>query len=472
MLTQEPTTTVHGRAHAPTSVRNGQQGLLEIVRSVADPAVALGCLGLSLLAYGDLLDGADVVLAALTFLLTFPSRVPFSRRPQNLLRAVFGSWAVVACVLLALGFVTGYIERFDRGAMITWLAITPVAQIIVHWYSPLWLHRLVAMREHHNVVIVGANDLGLSFARSVSRDPLAHTRVLAFFDDRTPARVGDTGVAPLAGKIADVGRFVRENRVDQIYVALPMASQPRILDLLEDLRDSTASIYFMPDIFMFDLIQARVDTLNGYPVVAVCESPFQGTRGLVKRAIDIAVASVALLLTGPAMLVIALAIRMDSPGPAIFRQRRFGLDGQEIVVYKFRSMTVTEDGDKAYKQVARNDSRVTRIGAFLRRSSLDELPQFINVLQGRMSVVGPRPHAIAVNDQYRKLIPGYMIRHKVRPGITGWAQVNGYRGGDELPLMQKRIEHDLEYLRNWSPWLDLQIIARTVTVVFRDPTAY
>ena len=170
--------------------------------------------------------------------------------------------------------------------------------------------------------------------------------------------------------------------------------------------------------------------------------------------------------------MIAIAIRLDSPGPVIFKQRRFGLDGREIVVYKFRSMTVTEDGHQQYKQVQVNDSRVTRVGKVLRRTSLDELPQFINVLQGRMSVVGPRPHAIAVNDQYRKLIPGYMIRHKVRPGITGWAQVNGYRGGDDLDLMSKRIQYDLDYLRTWSIWLDIRIIIRTVAVVFRDDSAY
>ena len=276
----------------------------------------------------------------------------------------------------------------------------------------------------------------------------------------------------LVGPIEHTAAYVKAHGIEQIFIALPMSSQPRIRKLLEDLRDTTASIHFLPDVFVFDMIQARIDTVGGMPVVTVCESPFQGVAGIVKRASDVALATVALLMTLPLMLPIAAAIRLESRGPVIFRQRRYGMDGREIIVWKFRTMTVLEDGDATYRQVARNDERVTRVGRFLRRSSLDELPQFFNVLQGRMSVVGPRPHAVAVNEQYRKLIPGYMIRHKIRPGITGLAQVNGYRGGDDLPGMQKRVEYDLLYLRNWSIGLDLRIVMQTVGVVFGDRKAY
>jgi putative colanic acid biosynthesis UDP-glucose lipid carrier transferase len=172
------------------------------------------------------------------------------------------------------------------------------------------------------------------------------------------------------------------------------------------------------------------------------------------------------------MLATALAVRVSSPGPIIFRQRRYGLYGEEIIVYKFRSMTVAEDGDKVV-QARRGDQRVTKVGGFLRRTSLDELPQFINVLQGRMSIVGPRPHAVAHNEQYRKLIKGYMLRHKVKPGITGWAQVNGLRGETAtLDRMEARIQYDLDYLRNWSVWLDLWIILRTVKVVLTRENAF
>src|SRR6185436_12712671 len=258
-----------------------------------------------------------------------------------------------------------------------------------------------------------------------------------------------------------------------IYIALPMASQPRILRLLEDLRDTTASIYFVPDIFVSDLIQARVDSLGGLPVVAVCETPFYGFNGAVKRLSDVAFAGLILTLIAPLLLAIAIGVKRSSPGPILFKQRRYGVDGRKIVVYKFRSMTVAEDGD-VVRQATRNDSRITPFGAFLRRTSLDELPQFINVLQGRMSVVGPRPHAVAHNELYRKLIRGYMIRHKVKPGITGLAQVNGLRGEtDTVEKMKARIDYDLAYLRSWSLLLDLQIILKTVVVVLgKDKNAY
>jgi putative colanic acid biosynthesis UDP-glucose lipid carrier transferase len=298
------------------------------------------------------------------------------------------------------------------------------------------------------------------------------TRFAGYFDDRAAGRLQSLPAAHNLGALSRLADYARTHRVDVIYIALPMASQPRILKLLEDLRDTTASIYFVPDIFVSDLIQARVDSIGGLPVVAVCETPFYGFNGFAKRVSDIVLASLILALIAPLMAVIAAGVKLSSPGPALFKQRRYGVDGRKIVIYKFRTMTVAEDGD-VVRQATRNDSRVTRFGAFLRRTSLDELPQFINVLQGRMSVVGPRPHAVAHNEMYRKLIRGYMIRHKVRPGITGLAQVNGYRGETEtVEKMKLRIEHDLAYLRNWSLLLDLQIILKTVAVVLGNKNAY
>jgi len=251
-----------------------------------------------------------------------------------------------------------------------------------------------------------------------------------------------------------------------------MASQPRILQVLDELKDTTASIFFVPDMFVTDLIKGRTGSVCGMPVISVCETPFTGSNGLVKRLSDIVLSVVILLLISPLLLVVAAAVKLSSPGPVIFRQRRYGLDGKQILVYKFRSMTVTEDGSSV-QQATKNDNRITPLGAFLRKTSIDELPQFINVLQGRMSIVGPRPHAVAHNEMYRKLIKGYMVRHKVKPGITGWAQVNGYRGEtDTLDKMEGRIEYDLDYLRNWSLWLDLYIIAKTIRLVFKDHQAY
>ena len=251
-----------------------------------------------------------------------------------------------------------------------------------------------------------------------------------------------------------------------------MRNIQRVSDLLEKLHDSTASIYFVPDVFVFDLIQCRTGDIDGVPIVALRETPFQGTQGVVKRVSDYILASIILVLTSPVLLGIALAIKLTSPGSVIFKQRRYGLDGREIIVYKFRSMTVSEDSDEVI-QATKDDERVTKVGAILRKYSLDELPQFINVLQGRMSVVGPRPHAIAHNEEYRPLIKGYMVRHKVNPGITGLAQVMGYRGETAtVEAMKKRVDYDLEYLRNWSITLDLRIIMKTIKIVLTDKMAY
>jgi putative colanic acid biosynthesis UDP-glucose lipid carrier transferase len=321
-------------------------------------------------------------------------------------------------------------------------------------------------------VIAGANELGRKLAARLRADPLLGIRFAGYFDDRAPGRLQSIVPRENLGSLTALADYARANPIDVIYIALPMASQPRILKLLEDLRDTTTSIYFVPDIFVADLIQARVGSIGGLPVVAVCESPFYGFNGVVKRISDFVLAAIILLLVSPLMIAIAAGVKLSSRGPVLFKQRRYGLDGKRIVVYKFRSMSVTEDGDMV-RQATRDDTRVTKFGGFLRRTSLDELPQFINVLQGRMSIVGPRPHAVAHNEMYRKLIRGYMIRHKVKPGITGLAQVNGLRGETQtVEKMKARIDYDLSYLRNWSLLLDLQIILKTIVVVLQKQNAY
>jgi putative colanic acid biosynthesis UDP-glucose lipid carrier transferase len=246
----------------------------------------------------------------------------------------------------------------------------------------------------------------------------------------------------------------------------------RVVALLDDLKDTTCSIYYLPDIVVFDLIQSRTLDILGVPAVAMCETPFYGYRGVMKRLTDVVLGSLVLVGLSPLMVLIAIVVRVTSPGPVIFKQRRYGLDGREIMVYKFRTMTVAEDGAEI-RQASKNDHRTTPIGRALRRYSLDELPQLINVLQGQMSLVGPRPHAVAHNEQYRKLIKGYMIRHKVLPGITGLAQINGCRGETtSLEAMEARIRFDLDYLRNWSPLLDLRILFVTALRLLRDEKAY
>ena len=372
-------------------------------------------------------------------------------------------------LLVLLGWASRTLAVFDQRMLLTWALATPAALFAAHQALPRLLPRLLAAEGlRKTAVIAGANDLGRGLAARLSANPLHGVRVAGFFDDRSATRINEKVVGAL-GTLPD---YVRAHAIDIIYIALPMASQPRILKLLDELCDTTASVYLVPDIFLFDLIQARMDHIGGLPVVAVCETPFYGLNGLIKRASDMLFSLAILILISPLLVAIAIGIKRSSPGPILFKQRRYGVDGRKIVVYKFRTMTVVEDGE-VIKQATKNDERITRFGAFLRRTSADELPQFINVLQGRMSVVGPRPHAVAHNELYRKLIRGYMIRHKVRPGITGFAQVHGYRGETEtVEKMKARIEYDLAYLRNWSLLLDLQIILKTIVVVLKKQNAY
>ncbi|HUJ00399.1 MAG TPA: undecaprenyl-phosphate glucose phosphotransferase [Usitatibacter sp.] len=445
-----------------------------LVRMLTEALVAVATLAACAAWFGARFDGPYIILSLLVFSLTFPGRVPRGTSATAVAREVLGGWVLAVVLLLMLGWATRTIGSFDGRVLAAWVGITPLALVTAHLATPLVLPRMLAAEGMQRVAVVaGAGALGRRLAERIAGAPELGIRVAGYFDDRAPNRLAGLEPARLLGGLDQLPDYAKKHRVDLIYVTLPMASQPRIVKLLDELHDTTASVYFTPDIFIFDLIQGRMDSIGGIPVLAVCETPFSGMNGVVKRASDIVLASMILALIAPILAAIALGVKLSSPGPVLFRQRRYGLDGREIVVYKFRSMTVTEDGP-VVRQATRNDSRVTRFGAFIRRTSLDELPQFVNVLQGRMSIVGPRPHAIAHNETYRKLIKSYMVRHKVRPGITGWAQVNGLRGETEtVEKMKARIEYDLDYLRNWSLGLDLAIIWKTVFVVFKKPeTAY
>jgi putative colanic acid biosynthesis UDP-glucose lipid carrier transferase len=468
-----PALSLHATRETRTRLLRSPPGAGPLALAALDPLVAIATLAAAVSVFGAGFDGAFVILALLVFAMTFPGGLTRHRQDSgDLMLEIVAGWVAVVGLLALLGWATQTLDAFDERVILAWALATPLALFAAHRLLPRVMPRVLATQGLEKVaVIAGANDLGRRLAERL-HDPMLGTRLAGYFDDRGARRLQDLPAAENLGDLSQVAEYARAQRVDVIYIALPMASQPRILRLLEDLRDTTASIYFVPDIFVSDLIQARVDSIGGIPVVAVCESPFYGFNGFVKRASDLIFGTAILLLASPLMLAIAIGVKLSSPGPILFKQRRYGLDGRKIVVYKFRSMTVAEDGD-VVRQATRNDSRVTRFGAFLRRTSLDELPQLINVLQGRMSVVGPRPHAVAHNEIYRKLIRGYMIRHKVRPGITGLAQVTGWRGETEtVEKMKGRIEMDLAYLRSWSLLLDLEIMLKTLVVVLSRQNAY
>ena len=472
-------------SEALSFTRSFSIALLALLEAMAPPAVSVGLLyGLCVL-YGAEFRGFFVALgilvAALSVLLPPPRpRQPVQQPPLlsptwPLAGRVLARWMVIVAVLLAIGFVTKYSADFSRKVVLTWIVVTPAVLILVMlclnelrrrlMYDPAMVRR---------VAFAGCNDISFALARRLGESgELSGLKVEGFFDDRNVERLGMPGArSRLLGRLPELAAFVKRRSIDVVFVALPVRHIQRVMQLLDELRDTTVSIYYVPDIFAFDLIQARSGELFGIPVVALCETPFCGYRGVVKRFTDIVLAISILVIAAPLMLALAVMVRMSSPGPIIFAQRRYGLDGREITVWKYRTMTVQEDGAQIV-QATREDTRITAVGRFMRRYSLDELPQLFNVLQGRMSLVGPRPHAVAHNEEYRKLIKGYMVRHKVPPGMTGLAQVNGCRGETaRVEDMQARVNYDLEYLRKWTPLLDLKILVLTAVRLLRDEKAY
>ncbi|MEP6883770.1 MAG: undecaprenyl-phosphate glucose phosphotransferase [Gammaproteobacteria bacterium] len=453
--------------------------MLAVIQAVMPAMVAVASLYATITLFGKVFDRSSeaiVVVAVLCLVLIQPPREVTTQQTTPRLSAVgdvIFRWLLLLGVMLIVGYVTKSLVDYPRRVFITWAVVTPLALIVVTLLMQDLMHRfLVNAYDNRKAIFAGYNNSSLELARRLRNNPVMRLQVSGFFDDRSPDRLGMESDAKLIGTLNDLAKYVKEHGTDVIFIALPIRHLKRVMNLLDDLRDTTASIYYVPDVFVFDLIQARSGEIHGIPVVAMCETPFYGYRGVMKRLIDIGLSVTVLLLFAPLLVVIAILVKLSSPGPIIFKQRRYGLDGREISVYKFRTMSVTEDGTEI-RQASKSDNRITRIGRMLRRTSMDELPQLINVIQGRMSLVGPRPHAVAHNEEYRKLIKGYMMRHKVLPGITGLAQVNGCRGETaQLKDMEARVNYDLDYLRRWTPMLDIKIILLTAVKIFRDDKAY
>jgi putative colanic acid biosynthesis UDP-glucose lipid carrier transferase len=445
-----------------------------VIKSLLYPLAAAGSLCLALAICQEPFRKAYFLTAVLAFIAT--SEILSVAPLQDLTASARGflfitrRWFAVIAFLWALISVSGLQASFPRHVWLTWALLTPLVLWVSQVVARLALE-LVLASDHfrpHDAIIVGQNDLGRLLERKLRQDRSSRIRIVAYFDD--PEHANTPGIR--CREIGDLRSFIGSSEVRIVYITWPMTREQRILEILEILQNSTASVYFVPDVSIVNLIQGRLAVVSGIPVVGVCESPLYGIRAWQKRMFDITLSSVLLVVAAPLLAAVAAGVRLSSPGPILFRQRRYGLDGREFMVYKFRSMEVIEDGAADFCAVEPGDQRVTPFGALIRKTSLDELPQLFNVLAGTMSLVGPRPHVIAMNETYRKLISGYMLRHKVRPGITGWAQVNGSRGGNDLEDMKRRSELDLEYLKHWSLRLDFVILLRTVALLLSDSGAY
>ncbi|GAP75681.1 MULTISPECIES: undecaprenyl-phosphate glucose phosphotransferase [Pseudoalteromonas] len=376
-----------------------------------------------------------------------------------------------ALFIFAFGF--KFSENLSRLTLFIWFLSSFI--FLFSWRLFIRLYKVNKRKlgfSLKRVAIIGATESGANLFREISQHDELGFDFVGFFEDRQPDRVFEQLHFHVQGAICEAVNAARRGEVDVLFIALPMKADKRIADILRQLGDTTVDVHFVPDFLLSNLIHARIDHVGGFDTLSVFESPYLGAREFIKRSEDIVVAALILLLISPLLIAIAIAIKLTSAGPVLFVQDRYGLGGERIRVWKFRSMKVMEN-DAVVRQATKNDARITPIGGFLRRTSLDELPQFFNVLFGDMSIVGPRPHAVAHNEEYRKKVEFYMIRHKVKPGITGWAQINGWRGEtDTLEKMEKRVEFDLQYIKSWSLWFDIKIIFMTIFKGFVGKNAY
>jgi len=415
-----------------------------------------------------------IVVAVLVAALVFPQfRLYEPWRGARLAteaRALMLAWIVAALCMALIGVLTKAAAEISRLWMVAWFVGAALLMTLVRIVLRESLR--IARALGHNqrrIVLVGTGGLAQEVANRVMSSRWTGLRLLGFFDDEPEAMPGLRYSRPLLGDFDALPRYLETYGVDEVWIAVPWRQQAKIERALHALRHSATNVRMVPDIYSYNLLNHSITEVAGLPVLNLSATPLQGINGLLKALEDRVLAALILLLIWPLMVVIAIGVKLSSPGPVFYRQERVGLNNRPFMMLKFRSMPVDAEAKTGPVWAKPGEQRATRFGAFLRRTSLDELPQFINVLKGEMSIVGPRPERPVFVEQFKEKIPQYMQKHLVKAGITGWAQVNGWRGNTDL---QKRIEHDLYYIENWSLWFDLKIIFLTLFKGMRHPNAY
>jgi putative colanic acid biosynthesis UDP-glucose lipid carrier transferase len=418
-----------------------------------------------------------VLIISVLFLYLSESFELYRSRRTDRFSAMFLRVGLCVCiaflVAVTLAFLLKESEGFSRVTIVLWFMLSI-------FFSLFWrvLQRqcikacLKSGLFVKRVAIVGATDPAVNLFKEIQKNNELGYELVGIYDDRSLERVHKDLNLRVIGRVEDAIKQARDGHIDILFLALPLQAEKRIGEILVLLGDTTVDVHYLPNFFVSNLIFSRVEHVGAVDTLSVYESPYLGPKKWLKRTEDIIGSLIILGVITIPLLLISLAIKVTSSGPVLFKQRRYGLRGEEILVWKFRSMYVMENDEKVV-QATKNDSRITPLGSFLRCSSLDELPQFFNVLRGDMSLVGPRPHAVAHNEEYRRKVQFYMLRHKVKPGITGWAQINGWRGEtDTLEKMEKRVEFDLQYIKTWSLWFDFKIILLTIFKGFFGKNAY
>ena len=456
-------------------------GLDAIVTVLAGAASAHDLLAYT--GHPELLNIYFVAVAGGTGILLFVFRMmrlyefgQFSQAAAPLRRLV-PAMGVSLFSLIAISFALrlDYLDfPLARTWLAAWFALTGVGIVVARVALRTAISSLSRSgRLRRNIAIVGSGEQAARMMQALSGGREPWNNLVGIFDDRLTRREGDAVPKAPARSIDELIELVRNNLVDDIVVAFPWAANTRLIELVTRLDDLPVEIHIGSDLASFVFPRSTLGWLSGVAVLDVVKNPLAGWRAVLKAAEDKILATLMIIVFSPVLAAIALAVKLNSPGPILFRQPRYGLNNQIFHVYKFRSMYHGRPPEVGTPQATRNDPRITRVGAIIRKTSLDELPQLFNVLEGTMSLVGPRPHAVDHNKYYGGVIESYFARHRMKPGITGWAQVNGLRGETDVPdKMKARVQYDLEYIENWSLWLDLRIIAQTAKIVLFQDTAY
>jgi putative colanic acid biosynthesis UDP-glucose lipid carrier transferase len=384
-------------------------------------------------------------------------------------RKLFFAWAISFAITLFIFIMAQYFEQLSRPVLTAMFFIAFAGQLANRWILvTLRIQSAQSTEDHNNVLLIGGGPLVKHLYDNINANPWLQEKAIGRI--RTCNETDDDEMpVPVLGARDDIISVIRENNVRTVYIAVSLENSQLVEQLYLDLANENIDIHWVPNIFSMNLINHSVKEIAGLPLLTLSESPLIGNHRMFKAIEDRVIGLIALLLLTPLMLIIAILIKLDSPGPVIFRQSRTGWNGREFPIWKFRSMKVHQPQSDDLKQATRDDDRVTRIGRFIRKTSIDELPQLFNVLGGSMSMVGPRPHAVQHNTEYGKRIDAYMTRHRIKPGITGLAQINGYRGEtDTLDKMKKRVEYDMQYINNWSFWLDIEILIKTFPALLRN----
>jgi putative colanic acid biosynthesis UDP-glucose lipid carrier transferase len=384
-------------------------------------------------------------------------------------RKLLFAWSTSFAITLFIFIMANYFDQFSQPVLGTIFAVSFAGQLANRWIlMTLRMHSAQAQVEKNNVLLIGGGPLVKHLFDSINGNPWIQEKAIGRI--RTSTESDDVEMpVPVLGNRADIIDVIRANNVRKIYIAVALKNSYMVEEMYLALANENVDIHWVPNIYSLELINHSVKEMAGLPLLTLSESPLIGNHMLFKAIEDRVIAIVALTLLSPLMLIVALLIKLDSPGPVFFRQGRTGWNGKEFFIWKFRSMKLHQEQDGEVKQATKDDDRITGIGRFIRKTSIDELPQLFNVLSGKMSMVGPRPHAVEHNTSYDKRIRAYMTRHRIKPGITGLAQIHGYRGEtDTLDKMKKRVEYDMQYINNWSFWLDLEILLKTIPALLRD----